>query len=130
MKARCLQGGKPCQSPACINSKNNTRPLGDRSEFWAAPGALGLPFLYIVHSGTEYCIQLPPTFLRQVFMQHTQHVFGSRPTHGGRALITRCKLGETLLLTAPKASHRKASHPHFPHFPRFRREFFCVFRKK
>ena len=29
---------------------------------------------------------------------------------------------------SPKASHIKASHPHFPHFPRFRVRIFRVFR--
>ena len=29
---------------------------------------------------------------------------------------------------SPKASHIKASHPHFPHFPRFRVRIFCIFR--
>ena len=29
---------------------------------------------------------------------------------------------------SPKASHIKASHPHFPHFPRFRVRIFRIFR--
>ena len=33
-----------------------------------------------------------------------------------------------VLWGSPKASHIKASHPHFPHFPRFRVRIFRVFR--
>ena len=29
---------------------------------------------------------------------------------------------------SPKASHNKASQPHFPHFPRFRVRIFRIFR--
>ena len=44
-----------------------------------------------------------------------------------------CKLGlglcwpGTHLWGSPKASHIKASHPHFPHFPRFRVRIFRIF---
>ena len=42
--------------------------------------------------------------------------------------------GETFLpakkWTAPKASHRKASHPRFPHFLRFRRPHFSEVLKR
>ena len=65
------------------------------------------------------------------------------PMDGGRQMILARNVGVFLKLWfakpmicmwvpwklwgSPKASHIKASHPHFPHFPRFRVRIFRIF---
>ena len=59
--------------------------------------------------------------------------FQDRAWTGRNRLLGHFQLNFTCVVIflfwgSPKASHIKASHPHFPHFPRFRFRIFRIFR--
>ena len=57
-----------------------------------------------------------------------QDLTGPLQTYNLRAELLPHKLFERPQWGSPKASHIKASHPHFPRFPRFRVRIFRIFR--
>ena len=66
-----------------------------------------------------------PTYYDKQFPGNLGIKIGGAPS--GPSLVTNKKV-DVLSWGSPKASHIKASHPHFPHFPRFRVRIFRIFR--